>query len=604
MQVADTGTHEHVSLDAVISTYELKRRPPRSSDHAAENRALVALAQAMVNSPRELLQKLADVALDLCHAGSAGISIIEQDGDQQIFRWHALAGELASHLGGTTPRYFSPCGTVVDLNAVQLMSRLERHYRYFQAVKPQIVEALLVPFTVAGRTIGTIWIVAHTEERKFDAEDERLMTDLGKFAAAAYQLRLALEGSKDADRRKDEFLATVAHELRNPLAAARTACQYVRARLHEVPDPQLQLMSDVGQRQLISMSRMVDDLLDMARIRLDKIELRKELVAVDSFVQQGVELSRSHINTAQHELTIALPPERLCVEGDPMRLSQIVSNLLNNAAKYTPDGGRIEVSAVHCNGELALRICDNGIGISDLMLSRIFNLYAQVDTACKRAQGGLGIGLTLVRRLVELHGGQIEARSNGPGTGSEFTVRLPLAVDTPQILSPIEKFGSEPDYSCRPLRILVVDDNTDAADSLVLLLRTEGHDVRAVYDGVAALETSCSFKPEVTLQDIGMPGMNGLEVARKLRKLPHTRDAILIALTGHGTGEDEEETRSAGFDHHLVKPVDFEALIQLLRSISQSPVTSPMGRLCESKVRTILRLPHESRLSEKATQVH
>ena len=387
MNAISAGAEQYVGLDDVLSTRELKTRPPRAPDYAAENRALVTLAQAMVNSPRELLQKLADVALELCQAGSSGISIIEQDADQKIFRWHALAGELSSHLGGTTPRDFSPCGTVVDLNAVQLMSYLERHYRYFTAVKPQIVEALLVPFTVAGRTIGTIWIVTHAEDRKFDAEDERLMTDLANFAAAAYQLRLALEGSKEVDRRKDEFLATVAHELRNPLAAVRTASQYIHTHLREAADPQLQAMSEVAQRQLTSMSRMIDELLDMARIRLGKIELRKEIVDVAACIQQSVELSRTPIDAAHHQLTVTLPHDPLCVEGDPLRLTQIVSNLLINAAKYTPDGGRIEVNADQRNGEFVLRIRDDGIGISDIMLPRIFDLFQQVDKARNRAQG-------------------------------------------------------------------------------------------------------------------------------------------------------------------------------------------------------------------------
>lgn len=520
----------------------------------------------MADSPRQILQTLTDEALELCRAGTAGISIIEDEDKAEVFRWHALSGALSPHLWGTTPRSFSPCGTVVDRNSVLLMTRPERHFRYFADVRPEIVEALLIPFTVNGRTIGTVWVVMHDEHRHFELEDERLVKDLGDFAAAAYTVHSALDASKEIDRRKDEFLTTVAHELRNPLAAVRNAVQYLHVRLQAQPDLPLQAMNDVGRRQLDSMSRIIDDLLDMARIRLGKVELRNEPVSVGTIVQAGVDSCLTLIEASRHQLTISLPDRPVWVEGDPLRLTQVVSNLLNNAAKYTPAGGQIEVIAARGVDEVSITVRDNGIGISDSMLSRVFDLFAQGDTAVERARGGLGIGLTVVRRLVELHGGRIAVRSDGIGKGSEFTVSLPLAGDPATTIAAVE--GPVSGVSAmRARRILVVDDNRDSADSLALLLSTYGHDVRTAYDGTSALEIAQSFRPDVALQDIAMPGMDGYELARKLRELPETRHAALIALTGFTREEDAKDARSAGFDHHLGKPVDFDALHRVLRSL-------------------------------------
>jgi signal transduction histidine kinase len=562
---AQIGIAADVTLERIISTEELRHRPTRAPNHAAENSALVRLANVMAHSPREILQTLADEALELCRAGSAGISIIEDEGQDKIFRWHALSGALSSHLWNTTPRNFSPCGTVVDRNSVLLMSHLERHFRYFSDVRPEIVEALLIPFTINGRTIGTVWVVMHNEKDKFDLEDKRLLIDLGKFAAAAYYLSSALDATKDIDRRKDEFLATVAHELRNPLSAVRTACEYIRVRLRAMGEPQLNAMIDVAQRQLKSTSRIIDDLLDMARIRLGKVELRRELVSVGTIVQHGVDSSRAIIDSAKHRLKISLPERPLWVQGDSIRLTQIVSNLLNNAAKYTHAGGDIEISAERAGNEAVISVRDNGIGIEAAMQRQVFDLFAQEDTSRERSQGGLGIGLTVVRRLAELHGGRVDVHSEGIGKGSKFIVRLPLAADSAAISTPPETVDSE--MGGRALRILVVDDNVDSADSLALLLMSYGHDVRAAYDGSSALVIAESFSPEVALQDVSMPFMDGYEVARKFRELPQTKHAALIALTGFTREEDARRARLAGFDHHLGKPVDFEVLHAVLRSL-------------------------------------
>ena len=421
---SSTARDAPVPLERVISTPELGRRPHRVADHERENRALVALAEHMEQSPKDILRKLVETAMQLCSAGSAGVSIIEPDGGPGIFRWHALAGEMSSHLWGTTPRNFSPCGTVVDHNTVELMSFPERHFTYFIDVKPTIVEALLVPFNCGGRTVGTIWVVTHEADRHFDAEDARLVVNLGKFAAAAYQVTSSLQRINDDERHRGAFLATVAHELRSPLGALQNAVQYLHLRRQDLPDSALREAHDLSQRQVRVMARMIDDLLDVARIDGDRVELRYERVALAAVVRDAIETSRPHIDAAHHKLSVTLPSECVWIDCDPMRLAQSITNLLDNAAKYMADGGRIEVSAEQTQTEIVIRVRDEGIGIPADMLSRIFDLFVQVDATRNRGQSGLGIGLNLVKRLIELHGGTVAAYSGGSG-GQRIRHALP-----------------------------------------------------------------------------------------------------------------------------------------------------------------------------------
>jgi signal transduction histidine kinase/ActR/RegA family two-component response regulator len=557
-----------VPLAAVISTAELARRPFRPPDFEAENLALVALAKEMVGSPRDILQRLVEKALHLCRAGSCGISIIEEDGGPGIFRWHALVGALAEHRWETTPRNFSPCGTVVDTNAIQLMSQVHRHFTYFAEVNPLILEALLVPFAVGGRTVGTIWVVMHDEDRCFDAEDARLLANLGQFAAAAYQVKSSLEQINEADRRKDEFLATLAHELRNPLAALQSAAHFLKERSHGTADHELQMMSEVNQRQLTAMTRMIDDLMDVSRITRNKITLHCERVDLAQIVGDAIQMNRALICAAGHELSVELPERPFWIRGDATRLVQIVANLLHNAVKFTPSAGRISIKAYREDAGTVIRVRDEGIGIAQHMLSKIFEPFAQVDGAGERAHSGLGIGLSMVKRLTELHGGTVQAQSRGNGCGSEFTVRLPRASDDDSAATVRTAQPSAPEVAVtQKLRIMVVDDNHDSADSIGLLLRLAGHDVRVCYDGASALDQVTDFSPDAILQDIAMPGMGGLEIARRLRAMAATRNTTLIALSGYGQAQDLQRSRDAGFAHHLVKPVDFEVLQRLLGSL-------------------------------------
>jgi PAS domain S-box-containing protein len=372
------------------------------------------------------------------------------------------------------------------------------------------------------------------------------------------ELRKRAQELVDADRRKNEFLATLAHELRNPLAAIRHSVE-----LMKVPDslePISQTARAVIDRQSIHLARLVDDLLDVSRIAQGKFKIQKEILEVAMVVAAAVEIARPLVAERRHELTVLPPGRSIHLEGDPTRLAQMLGNLLINAAKYTPERGRIWLSAGQEGDEVVFRVRDRGLGIPAEMQTRIFDLFTQVERGSDRAQGGLGIGLALVKSLAQMHGGTVKAFSEGPGQGSEFVVRLPAR----QAVSPPGEAQQSQEAPGSPRRILVVDDNRDTAESLALLLRGAGHQVRTAHDGPAALEAVRNFHPKVVLLDIGLPRMDGYEVARLLRQEHHKEGMVLVALTGYGQEEDRHRSQEAGFDHHLVKPAAPEAIRQVL----------------------------------------
>ena len=378
----------------------------------------------------------------------------------------------------------------------------------------------------------------------------------------AAQMR-AEESLRDADRRKDEFLAVLAHELRNPLAPLVNSLNVLR--LTPRNDPALDRVGAMMERQVNHMVRLVDDLLEVSRITRGKIELAKETLELGAVMRVAMETSRPLIEAGGHNLTLALSAEPLTVEGDPVRLAQVISNLLNNAAKYTEAGGQIWLTARREGEQAVISVRDTGMGIPPPLLPRVFDLFMQADQDVGRAQGGLGIGLALVKTLVEMHGGSVHAHSEGSGQGSEFLVRLPLvARGSPQI---VPSTASESSTVLAARRILVVDDNRDAAQSLSMLLKLLGAEVRVVYNGPDALKALEAYKPAVVLLDIGMPGMDGHEVARRIRQQAEFHDVTLIALTGWGQVEDRQRSRTAGFDYHLVKPADASTLQTVLMSL-------------------------------------
>jgi PAS domain S-box-containing protein len=365
---------------------------------------------------------------------------------------------------------------------------------------------------------------------------------------------------REVDVRKDRFLATLSHELRNPLAPIRNAAQILGA--PALPPERLRWAQAVIQRQVKHMSWLLDDLLDVARITQGKLDLKKARVSLNSIVDAAVEAARPLLDEKMHHLIVDLPPDPPTLEADPLRLAQVLSNLLNNAAKYTDPGGRIELSARVAINALSITVRDNGIGIPPQSLDRIFDMFSQIDSQSSRTEGGLGIGLSLVKGLVELHGGSTDVASAGIGQGSEFTVHLPLPaldMDAANVTAAVAV-----SHAATGRRVLIADDNKDAADSLAMLLEIEGHEVRVAHGGHAALALAQAFRPEVALLDIGMPELTGHEVATALRKEPWGKAIQLIALTGWGQERDRQQALEAGFNHHLTKPIDpvkLEALI-------------------------------------------
>jgi two-component system CheB/CheR fusion protein len=383
-------------------------------------------------------------------------------------------------------------------------------------------------------------------------------------ATDIHELRESQQVLRENNRRKDEFLAMLAHELRNPLAPIRNAAQVLK--LIGPDDPNQQRAREIIERQTQHLTRLVDDLLDVSRITQGKIALAREPLDLATIINRAVETSRPLIEARHHQLTVRLAPESLRVEGDLTRLVQVVGNLINNAAKYTDEGGQIEVATSREDGEAVISVRDNGMGIPADLLPHVFDLFTQADRSLDRSQGGLGIGLTLVRQLVELHGGRVEARSQGPGRGSEFLVRLPVLA-TGRAGRIEESVSDNTPSASHALKVLIVEDNLDSAEMLAFMLTLRGHQVHVAHSGAEALEAARAFEPQAVLCDIGLPGMNGYEVAMRLRERGESRAMALIALTGYGQEEDRRRAKEAGFDYHLTKPVEPETLAELLDAV-------------------------------------
>jgi signal transduction histidine kinase len=582
------------ALESVLCTEELNRRPSRPPDYERENRALVSLAQALADSPRTILQTLADTILKVFQCDSAGVSLVTEDGTR--FHWPAIAGVWTPHIGGGTPRDFGPCGDVLDRNCPLLFRHFERRYTYFLPVTPPVEECLLVPFYVAGIAVGTIWAITHDDRpgaRKFDNEDLRMLVSLGTFASAAYQaveqlralskqdherqeaaqalrdMNEALlvssvkqhelaERLRENDRRKDEFLAMLAHELRNPLAAIGNAVGVAsKTGLKEHIDWSMEVIT----RQMTHLIRLIDDLLDVSRINRGKIELRRDVLDATPILDSAAATVRTLVEERKHSLDLAVDRGNLWVKVDPTRLEQVVVNLLNNAAKYSENAGHILLSARHEANEVVISVKDKGVGISPEKLPEMFELFAQGDRSLARSEGGLGIGLTVVKKLVEMHGGTITATSEGPGKGSEFVIRLPAAKRPAKVLPTTE---GPTEKACKQARILVVDDNADTAQGMARLLTRLGHEVATAHSGPKAIEVARAHRPEFVFLDIGLPGMSGYEVASKLRQEECCAKAVIVAISGYGQNEDRRQSKEAGFDHHLIKPLNYDALLALL----------------------------------------
>lgn len=403
---------------------ELTTRPRRASDVVAEHRAFSVLAAEMAANPRNMLQKLVELAVELCDAHTAGISLLEG----AVFRWEAVAGVFAAARGGTMPRDQSPCGVCIDRDSTQLMHLPDRCFPALLA-EPRFVEALLIPFHANGKPIGTVWVVSHTEDRKFDQEDERIARELSQFASAGWQLLQTSEALAERNRQKDGFIATLGHELRNPLGAIVAATAMLQRCM--ATDQGAVRALDVIARQSSHMSRLAEDLLDIARIESGKLELDRRPVDLRAVVAGTIDARRSQIERRGHSLTVELGSAPVIVEADGVRLAQVVSNLVDNAAKYTPEKGHISVALLRAGDEVELVVRDSGVGIPPERTARIFDAFTQLEESRGASAGGLGLGLALVKSLTELHGGAVTVVSEGLDRGSSFYVRLPIhAFDT------------------------------------------------------------------------------------------------------------------------------------------------------------------------------
>jgi signal transduction histidine kinase len=444
-------------------------------------------------------------------------------------------------------------------------------------------ETVCYPLRIGERTLGAL---ALGGSRKLEARDLVTLQELVNRAAIALdnarlysslqreivRSRQAEESLQDANRRKDEFLAMLSHELRNPLAPIRNAVEVIR-RLAP-PDPKLTMARDVVDRQVSLLARLVEELLDVSRISQGKIHLKKEPVDLARVIAHSLETARPLVDARGQTLSLSVPAAPVWLSADFARLSQVVSNLLNNASKYTPEGGRIELSASAAEGEASISVRDNGAGIERELLDKVFELFVQGERALDRGQGGLGIGLTLVKRLVELHQGRVQVLSDGRGKGATFTVTLPCisAVDAQPRAR--QSAPAAADSRVYGRRVLVVDDNVDSAESIAAFLRLEGHEVKAVHDGLQALASLKVFDPHVIVLDIGLPGLDGYAVARQLRSRGDSSHMLLIAVTGYGQKEDRQRAAEAGFDYHFVKPADPRE-IQVAIERGRNPTAEP-----------------------------
>jgi signal transduction histidine kinase len=377
------------------------------------------------------------------------------------------------------------------------------------------------------------------------------------------ELKRAEQVLQEADRRKDEFLATLAHELRGPLAPLRNMLEILKRA--DGDGAVTASACATLDRQLSHMTRLVDDLLDVSRITQGKMDLKRRRTELASVLYQAIEACRTIAEEARHDVSVDLPSTPIYLDADPVRLAQVFSNLLNNSCKYTPPGGMIQLTAERDGAAVEVTIKDTGVGIPPEKLNAIFELFTQVDQSLERSQGGLGIGLTIVRRLIEMHGGTVAARSAGSGRGSEFVVRLPIRVETQereQAPPPAAREGA-----ATRRRILVVDDNRDSATSLAMLLQMTGNDARTAHDGEDAVRQADEYRPELILLDIGLPKMNGYDACHAIRKQPWGKEIAIVALTGWGQDDDLRKSQAAGFNAHLVKPVDFEALSTLIADL-------------------------------------
>lgn len=545
---------------------ELARRKARAPDYAAENRALVSLSQAQTVSRDDFLCELADAARSLCESSSAGVCLLDGSDTAQVFRWVAVAGLCSDLRNLTTTNQECPCGETVASGAPRLFIRPQARFACLHIPGVEIAEALLVPIAEHGRHLGVLWIFSLAGGRQFDAEDARLLSSLAKVAAGVLTVIELRDRATESELRREEFIAMLGHELRNPMAPIDSALSAAKrlppgdARAHEV--------LTIAQRQMRQLRTLVDDLLDAARLKHGKLAIRHSDTSLNEIAFDALSGVRHHIEARKHTLVKKGIDAPIYVHADHVRLSQVLGNLLSNAAKYTPIGGHIELD-VQVEENLrggtsktaVIQVKDNGVGLDPSTTAGLFELFAQTPSNRTGAGGGLGIGLAVAKRLVELHEGSISIESAGLGQGTVVTLRLPIVHEAPPALYAAEDTDAT---LTSHASILLVDDNVDALRALHTLLELDGHEVTSCDNGPDAIRLMRELQPEIGIVDVGMPGMDGFEVARVVREDSSISNTILVALTGYGSESDKSRALAAGFDYHLTKPLSFEKLGYIL----------------------------------------
>lgn len=530
--------------------------PPEISDEARRLSRLHQL-QILDTAPEDVLDRLTELAATLCGMPIALISLI--DHDRQWFK-----AAIGLEQGAQTPRSVSFCGHAIASDELFEVDDAHHDPRFADNPlvlgAPHIAHYAGVPLVMpAGERIGTLCVISDRPGH-LNAKTRRILKILADTVVSVLLLR-------ESNRRKDEFLAMLAHELRNPLAPITTAAHLLK--LSPQPAPRTRELGDLINRQVSHMTELVDDLLDISRVTRGITQIDRGEVDMRDVIHNALEQARPLMHAHGHALEVEVPEWPLRVEGDRVRLVQVLANILTNAAKYTPDCGRIRLQARDDGAQVVVSVSDNGQGIEAQLLPHIFELFTQARRQSDRSQGGLGVGLALVRALVELHGGSVQAHSAGPGQGSTFTVRLPSLHEEHVPETPALEAGCA-DPAGVPLQVVVVDDNADASQMLQMWLQTHGHSVRVFQEADSALRSAAQAPADVYLLDIGLPGMSGLELARRLRQDPRNRHATLIALTGYGQSSDILSSREAGFDHHFVKPTDPVRLLAVLDCLRSS----------------------------------
>jgi signal transduction histidine kinase/ActR/RegA family two-component response regulator len=566
--VRKTDTAEQTATLAEVDIRsELLSRPPRTPNLAAEDRALTTLAREMAENPRNMLQKLVEMAVELCNADTAGISLLEG----QVFRWEAVAGVFASHRNGTMPRAASPCGVCIDQNLPQLMHLPDRCFPALR-VEPRFVEALLIPFHDHGAPVGTVWVVSHTFERKFDREDERIMRTLSQFASAGWQLWKACAAAEEVGRRKDEFLATLSHELRTPLSSILGWVRLLRSgRLDRAASDRA---IEVIERNTLNLGQLVTDLLDVSGIIAGKATLNIAPVDLGKVIELAIDSLRPTATAKGITIHSGMSANVPALLGDADRLQQIVWNLVSNAVKFTPKGGSVEIKMTERSEGARITVSDTGEGIAPGFLPHLFERFRQADSTTTRMRGGLGLGLAIVWHIVELHGGAVRAESAGIGKGATFVVDLPYARAAIAASSALVD-GAQPApvtaVLLQGVRVLVVDDSPETRELLTLILEQQKAQVLSATSASEALTLFEVTPPDVLVCDIAMPDTDGYQLIRQIRAGAGGASSYVsaIALTAYARPEDRVRALRAGFDEYLAKPVEPAEFVDMIARLTE-----------------------------------